>query len=66
MDYRKAKKIFATNKTYGTDWRRQMAAGHRQAGGKILHMARLRTRRSRPCARRSTERRKLDCCRTPP
>ncbi len=45
MDYRKAKKIFATNKIYGTDWRRQMAAGYRQTGGKILHISKAENKK---------------------
>lgn len=39
MDYTKVKTIFAANKTYGTAWRRQMAAGYRQTGGKIINIS---------------------------
>lgn len=41
MDYAKVKRIFAVNKTYGTDWRRQMAAGYLQAGGRITDISKV-------------------------
>jgi hypothetical protein len=45
MDYTKVKKIFAANKKYGTDWRRQMAAGYRQTGGKIKNMSKAENKK---------------------
>ena len=39
MDYRKMKSVFGTKSKMQVDWRRQMAAGYRQAGGKIKHIS---------------------------
>jgi hypothetical protein len=44
MDYRKMKTVFGTKNKMQVDWRRQMAAGYRQAGGRITISARPRTR----------------------
>ncbi|MCW2804311.1 MAG: hypothetical protein JWN06_2528 [Propionibacteriaceae bacterium] len=39
MNYTKMKKVFGTKNSLLVDWRRQMAAGFRQAGGRITHIS---------------------------
>lgn len=44
MNYRKMKTVFGTKNAMQVSWRRQMAAGFRQAGGRIVYISKAENR----------------------